>query len=290
MRAGKIAGVELVVNNWFIGLIAFFAACGLMSKVLLVFSAVLWHELAHMFMAIGLGYKVRQVELLPFGAVARVERLADAGAVSEIMIAAAGPLASIGLAALCYTEWHEASNWQNVFRFYGEVNLMLAVFNLLPALPLDGGRILRAILSLRRGYRSATTIVVRISHGITCLLIILAGVSYWLHNTINLTMLVAAGFLLLTSRTENTLAGFRAMRIMASKKAELTGSGIMPARYLTAMENAVLSDIIPLFGPEEYYIVHIVDQNFKLCGALTETEVWEGMLKKGIKSRINEFL
>ncbi|SDE73129.1 M50 family metallopeptidase [Sporomusa acidovorans] len=290
MRAGKFAGVELLVNNWFIGLIAFFALCGLVSKVLLVFSAVLWHELAHMLMAMGLGYKVRQIELLPFGAVARVERLADAGATSEIMIAAAGPLASFGLAALCYTEWNEVSNWQDVFKFYGEVNLMLALFNLLPALPLDGGRILRAVLSLRRDYRSATAIVVMISYGITGLLVILAGISYWLHRTVNLTLLVAAAFLLLTARTENTLAGFRTMRILAHKKAQLLARGIMPAQHLTAMENAALHDIVRLFGAEEYNIVHIVDQNFKLCGALTETEVWEGLLKKGINSKINEFL
>ncbi len=290
MRAGKIAGVEIIVNNWFLGLITLFAVAGLVNKVLLIFSAVLWHELAHMLMAGGLGYKVKQVELLPFGAMARVERLADAGAASEIMIAAAGPLASLGLAVLCYSGMSGAGGWQEVLRFYGEVNLMLAGFNLLPALPLDGGRILRALLTRRRDYRNATAIVVTLSHIISCMLLVLAGIAYWLNNTVNLTMLVAAGFLLLTARTENTLAGFRAMRILASKKAELIGSGIMPTSHLTAMENAVISEVIRLFGPEQYYIVHIVDQNFKLCGALTETEVWEGLLKRGIKARVNEFL
>ena len=290
MRAGKIAGVELVMNNWFIGLIALFAAAGLVSKVLVVFSAVLCHELAHLLMAIGLGYKVKQVELLPFGAVARVDSLADAGATSEIMIAAAGPLASLGLAAVCYIGINEAGNWQDVCQFYGEVNLMLALFNLLPALPLDGGRILRAILSYRRDYRDATAIVVTISHSIICILVICTGVGYWLYNTINLTMLVAAVFLFLTVRTEKDLAGFRAMRILANKKAGLISSQIMPTSHLTAMESAVIGDIIRLFGPEKYYIIHIVDQDFKLCGALTETQVWEGLIKKGIRSRINEFI
>jgi len=272
MRAGKIAGVELVMNNWFIGLIALFAAAGLVSKVLVVFSAVLCHELAHLLMAIGLGYKVKQVELLPFGAVARVDSLADAGA------------------TVCYIGINEAGNWQDVCQFYGEVNLMLALFNLLPALPLDGGRILRAILSYRRDYRDATAIVVTISHSIICILVICTGVGYWLYNTINLTMLVAAVFLFLTVRTEKDLAGFRAMRILANKKAGLISSQIMPTSHLTAMESAVIGDIIRLFGPEKYYIIHIVDQDFKLCGALTETQVWEGLIKKGIRSRINEFI
>lgn len=290
MRAGKIAGVEIVFNNWFLGLIALFAAAGLVSKVLLIFTAVLWHEAAHMLMAAGLGYKVRQIELLPFGAMARIERLADAGAASEIMIAAAGPLASMGLAVLCYIAEHQAGNWQEVVVFYMEVNLMLAGFNLLPALPLDGGRILRAILALRRDYREATAIVVTMSHITSVMLLVMAGAAYWLYNTINLTMLVAAGFLLLTARAENNLAGFRAMRILANKKAELTSCKIMPSSHLTAMESAPIREVIRLLGSEEYYIVHVVDQNFKLCGALTETEIWEGLLKKGIKARIYEFL
>lgn len=290
MRAGKIAGVEIIINKWFLGLVAVFAAAGLGDKALLIVSAVLWHELAHMLMAGGLGYKVKQVEVLPFGATARVERLADAGAVSEIMIAAAGPIASLGLAALCYAGMGVADGWQEWLGFYGETNLILAGFNLLPALPLDGGRILRAILTRRRDYRTATAVVVTLSHIISCLLIILAGLVFWFEHTVNLTMLVAAGFLLLTARQENTLAGFRTMRILARKKADLIASGIMPTRHLTAMENAVIGEVISLFGPEQYYIVHIVDDNFKLCGAVTETEVWEGLLSKGIHARIKEFL
>ncbi|MDF2874156.1 MAG: Peptidase family [Sporomusa sp.] len=290
MRAGKVAGVEIVLNNWFLALIALFSVAGLISKILLVFSAVLWHELAHMLMASGLGYKVKQVEFLPFGAMARVERLADAGAASEIMIAAAGPMASLVLAALCYAQLNEANSWQDVLRFYGEVNLTLALFNLLPALPLDGGRILRAILSRRRDYREATAIVVTLSHLIGCLLVILAGMGYWFHDTINLTMLIAAGFLLLTARAENNLAGFRNMRILAGKKAELSSRGVMPTSHITAMESTTISEVIRLLGPEQYYVIHIVDRDFHLSGSLTETEVWERLLEQGIKGKVNDFI
>jgi len=290
MQVGKVAGIEIKLSNWFIALIVLFAAAGLVSKVLLVFSAVLLHELAHMLMAGGLGYKVKQLEILPFGAVARVERLADAGAVSEIMIAAVGPLASLVLAALCYAGISGAGPWQELLTFYGEVNLVLALFNLLPVLPLDGGRILRAILSRRRDYREATAIVVTISHVISCILLLLAGVGYWLHNSVNLTMLMAAGFLLATARSENNLAGFRAMRILAGKKAELSVNGVMPTSHITARESAAISDVIRLFGPEKYYVIHIVDDNFCLCGALTETEVWEKLLKQGITGKVHDFI
>lgn len=290
MRLGKIAGISLIINNWFLWLLALFALAGLVNKLLLVFSAVLLHELSHMLMAMGLGYKVKQVELLPFGAVARINNLADASAVSEIMIAAAGPLTSMALAVLCYSTMNEAGSWRDICKFYGEVNLMLGVFNLLPALPLDGGRILRALLSWRRDYREATAIVVTISYGIIFVLVIAAGFGYWLSKTINITMLGAAAFILFTARTETSLAGFRSMRILAAKKAELIGRRIMPASQLTALDSALLSDIIRMFRSEEYYIVHIIDQNFKLCGVLTESEIWEGLIQKGIKSKIKEIM
>lgn len=290
MRAGKVAGVELVVNNWFIAVVVLFAVAGLVNKVLLVFSAVLCHELAHTLMAAGLGYKVRQVELLPFGAVARIDNLADAGATSEILIAAAGPLASMVLAVLCYSIIKEAGNWKAIVEFLGEVNLMLALFNLLPALPLDGGRILRALLCYRREYREATALIVTISYGIAGMLVIIAGVGYWLHATINVTVIVAAVFLFFTARTENDLAGFRAMRILAAKKTELTTRRIMPTSHLTALENTMLGDVICLFGSEAYYVVHIVDQNLRLCGILSETEIWDGLMQRGIRSKLKEFV
>lgn len=290
MKAGAIAGTELIINNWFILLLALFAAAGLTGKVLLVFSAVLVHELAHILMAIGLGYKVRQIELLPFGAVARITGLADAKATSEIMIAAAGPLASMGLAVFCYSGTGGEGYWPELCRFYYEVNLMLAVFNLLPALPLDGGRILRAGLSLRQDYCVATKLVTRLTQGIIGVLVSLTGMGYWLNSTINVTMLAAAVFLFVTVREEYALAGFRTMRILTRKKAELLGCRIMPARQLTALESARLGDIVRMFSPEEYYIVHIVDKNFKLCGALTESEIGEGLVQKGVHAKVAEFL
>ena len=290
MRACKIAGVEVILNNWFLVLIAVFAAAGMSGKIILVFSAVIWHELAHALMAAGLGYKVKQVELLPFGATARIERLADAGAESEIMIAAAGPLASMVLAALCYMGLDRSSSWQDVLIFYGQVNVLLAAFNLLPALPLDGGRILRAILSRRRSYREATIIVVNISKVIAILLMAGATAEYYLAKSINLTVIIAALFLIVTSRAETNLAEFRGMRILARKKAELAGLSVMPTSHVTATSNAVISEVIRMFGPEQYYVVHIVDKDFHLCGALTETELWEGLPERGIKAKVGELL
>ncbi|BBB89746.1 MAG TPA: M50 family metallopeptidase [Methylomusa anaerophila] len=290
MRVGKVAGIQIILNNWFLLIISLFVVAGMSGKVLIVFSAVIFHELAHVFMARSLGYKVKEVEVLPFGAIARIDRLSEKSASSEIVIAAAGPFISLALAAVSYVGILKAGLWQDFYRFYFDVNAMLAGFNLLPALPLDGGRIVRALLAQKQDYQKATATVITIGKMISVVLLVSVVVTYWLDKTINITMIVAAVFLCVAAKAEQKLAGFRTMRVMARKKAALSANGLLPTSHFTAVPNAVVGDIIRLFGPEQYYIVLVVDDNFRLCGTLTETQVWEELPARGLKAKIKEFL
>lgn len=290
MRVGKVNGVQLILNNWFLVLMCLFAVVGMAGKALAVFSAVLLHELAHAAAALALGFAVREVELLPFGGVARIERLGDAGASSEMIIAAAGPITSLVLAALMHVSIVSFPIWADDLSFYKQVNLTLALFNLIPGLPLDGGRILRAWLSKYREYTDATLIAAKISKFIAILLCSVVIYDYLATGTVNITFVFAAVFLYVAAKTEVKVAGFRQMRVLSQKKASLTAKGVMPARHLTALEGTIVSDIINLFGPEEYYVVLVVDDNFHVCGTLTETEVWESLPGHGLYTQISKFL
>ncbi len=290
MRAGKVAGVQLIFNNWFLALIGLFAFAGLAGKALAVFAAVLWHEAAHAAAATALGYRVREIELLPFGGVARIEQADTAGAASEIIMAAAGPIASLVLAAAVYLARPAFPAHALWLDFYCQTNLMLAFFNLLPALPLDGGRILRALLALRWDWGEATAAVAGLGKLLAVILLVAAGVGLWQSATVNLTFLAAAVWLFFAARAETAAAGFRAMRILARKKAELTARGVMPTVHLTALATVRVSEVVRLFGPEQYHVVLVVDDDCRLRGALTETEVWEGWPGRGFSSRIGDFL
>lgn len=290
MRAGKVAGVQLILNNWFLALIVLFAFAGLAGKALAVFAAVLWHEAAHAAAAAALGYRVREIELLPFGGVARIERADAAGAASEIIMAAAGPLASLVLAAAVYLARESFPAQALWLEFYGEANLMLAFFNLLPALPLDGGRILRALLALRIDWGEATAAVAGLGRLLALVLAAAAAIGVWQTGTVNLTFLAAAVWLFVAARAETAAAGFRVMRILAGKKAELTARGVMPTNQLTALASAPAREVVRLFGPEQYHVVLVVDSDCRIKGALTETEVWEAWPARGFSARIGEFL
>ena len=290
MQIGKISRVKILLSPWLLILILLFALADMSGKVLLVFSAVLWHELAHARMAMKLGFTVGEIELLPFGGVARIEGLGVVGSRQEMMIAAAGPVASLVLAAISYLVNGYGGMWADIWEFYYQTNLMLAIFNLLPGLPLDGGRILRAWLGMHMEYGKATLIAAWVSKWISVILIVIVVSEYVFHSTMNLTFLVAALFLYTTANSEVQVAGFRTLRILSRKKAELLKRGAMATTYFTVLNHVLLKDLVKLFQADQYYIVRIVDKECNLCGTVTETQIWDELPIKGLYATIGEVI
>ncbi|QNI89265.1 site-2 protease family protein [Synechococcus sp. ROS8604] len=142
------------VLSWLLGL----------ATALLLFVSVLLHELGHSLVALREGVKVNSITLFLLGGVARVERECSTP-MGSFRVAAAGPAVSFALAGLLLASQHAATHANpllgNLVGQLGALNLVLAVFNLLPGLPLDGGLILKALVwqftgSQRRGIQVAT--------------------------------------------------------------------------------------------------------------------------------------
>lgn len=290
MHTGKVAGIQIILNNWFLVLLGLFAMVGMLGKVVIVFFAIICHELAHAGTAYLLGFKVREIELLPFGGVARIERLNEAAPLQDMVIAVAGPLCSLVLAAMTHMIMTEYAYRHEDWGFFLKVNIMLACFNLLPALPLDGGRILRAWLCQIWDYGKATAAVVKVSMGVSFCLISYAIAEFFLTYTINVTFIGAGIFLFTAARVEAKVAGFRVMRVLAHKKELLTAKGIMPTAHYTAVSTMRIKEVMRLFHPEQYYIVIVVDENLAVQGQVTETELWEALTTKGISTTLFDIL
>lgn len=147
--------------------------------VLLLFICVVLHELAHSLVAIQFGSKVNEIVLLPLGGVAQMERIPERP-YQELLMSLAGPVTSgiigVGLAFLTlflfplqiWTNFLRAISsgstlsWSHLLPYLAITNLFLAGFNLLPAFPMDGGRVLRALLAAFMPYGQATALAVRI--------------------------------------------------------------------------------------------------------------------------------
>jgi Zn-dependent protease len=134
----------------------------------LIFFCVLLHELGHVFAARRYGIRTPQITLLPFGGVAQMERLPEKP-LQEIAVALAGPAVNLGIAALLWLgmlSTHSLPDPASMefalpIRLLS-LNIWLALFNLLPAFPMDGGRVLRALLALKFDPLRATRFAARI--------------------------------------------------------------------------------------------------------------------------------
>ncbi len=148
---------------------------------LLFFGSVLVHELSHAFVANSLGHPVREITLFIFGGMAHLSEEARSPK-NEAKIAGVGPLTSFALAALFWAiaillEWAGAEVlWRGLFVYLGTINLALAIFNLLPGFPLDGGRLARAYFWYRTGdLRQATARAASWGSGIALGLMVLGA-------------------------------------------------------------------------------------------------------------------
>jgi Zn-dependent protease/CBS domain-containing protein len=149
--------------------------------IILLFLCVLLHEFGHVFAARHYGVQTPDVTLLPIGGVARLERIPEEPT-QELVIALAGPAVNLvigiviwlALGGLIPVEGYEVQNpGISLFSRLAWVNFFLVLFNLIPAFPMDGGRVLRALLAYRMGYGRATQVAASIGQGVAFLLGIL---------------------------------------------------------------------------------------------------------------------
>jgi Zn-dependent protease/CBS domain-containing protein len=195
-RIGRIFGIDVKVHWTFLLLLIFFAFLGYRSAqsptgalisvavVLALFACVLLHEFGHSLVAKRLGIDVPDITLLPIGGVARLKTLPERP-MDEVKIAVAGPLVNVVLApiffgvgiALGYEQLGSVNpllgrvnSAGEVFAYLGFLNVVLVVFNLIPAFPLDGGRVL---LATRLGPVRATDVSAAIGQGLAFLLFLL---------------------------------------------------------------------------------------------------------------------
>ncbi|WP_028561851.1 M50 family metallopeptidase [Paenibacillus pinihumi] len=159
----KLLGIRWSVHPLFVLIMMASVITGYFLELLTLFALVFVHELGHVLAARGFGWRIREVKLLPFGGVAETEEAGSMPAREEIIVALAGPLQNLwmGLTAWALGELGVISpEWAS---HLVQANLMIGLFNLLPVLPLDGGKIVQALMSCRLPYHITLVWGARIS-------------------------------------------------------------------------------------------------------------------------------
>ncbi len=175
-RIAKLAGINVYVHWTFILLMVWIGLGNLidggrdvalrdLGLIIMIFSFIVLHEMGHALTARRFGIQTRDITLLPIGGVARLERMPEDPR-EEFLVAIAGPAVNFVIATFAaaivvlFRGWDELSRIElfgaDVLMTAFYINLGMGTFNLLPAFPMDGGRILRAFLVPRMGYVAAT--------------------------------------------------------------------------------------------------------------------------------------
>ena len=286
-KIGRVFGIEIKVHWTFLLLLVFFAFLGYRDSgnaigalataavVVALFFCVLLHEFGHSLVAQRLGIEVPDITLLPIGGLARLKRLPDKP-MDEVKIAIAGPLVNFvlaplffGMALLLGADLSVVSgglvgvdSLGGAFAVLALLNLVLAVFNLIPAFPMDGGRVLRGLLAIRLGPVRATDISSGVGQFFGIVFILIGLFFNPLLALIGLFILLGASGESQMVRQRELMRGLNVSDVMGTKPRTET---VTPYHNFGQVLDAVLH------GYQEDFPV--VDESGNIVGIVTRNEI-----------------
>jgi len=293
LNIGSVAGTTVRIHVTFLLFLAWIfgvqyvsggpqAAWSSLLFIVLLFLCVLLHEFGHIFTARSFGVRTPDVILLPIGGVARLERIPEQPS-EEFLIAIAGPAVNVVIALLLvfigganlsadHLAALESANFSMIDRL-AAVNLFLALFNLIPAFPMDVGRVLRALLASRLGFVRATEIAAMIGQWVAFVL----GFLGLFGNPI---LIFIAIFVYLAASAEAHLVATRAM----SRGVPVTAAMVTQFATLTPDEHVdVAVETLLRTSQGEF---PVVDDNGRPLGVLGRNDVIRALKERGPDARV----
>jgi len=295
-KVGRIRGTDIKIHVTFLLLVAWYAwsaygeggsraAVTAVAFLLALFACVLLHEFGHITMARHFGVRTPDVLLLPIGGLARLERMPEEPR-QELLIALAGPAVTLGIALGLF----------GLLRLLGApldadqlapgqpglpqkimwVNVALLLFNLLPVFPMDGGRVLRALLAMRLGLLRATRIAARVGQ-FGALLLGLWGLGFFSGWGLSpsVVLVLIAVFVYLAAGGEAAAVETRAAG------QGLTVHQMMITRYVTLPVHATLQDAVDALLAGEQREFPVLDNWGRIEGLLTRDGLIRGLAERG---------
>jgi stage IV sporulation protein FB len=292
----RIAGIQLRIHVTFVLLIAWLAfgyyaqggspaAAEGVIFVLLLFLCVVLHEFGHALAAKAFGINTPDITLLPIGGVARLERMPEEPK-QELLIAVAGPAVNVVIALGLFVA---GGSFINPFVNPAApervglvsqlliINVLLVAFNLLPAFPMDGGRVLRALLATRMSYARATQIAATVGQGF-------AFVFGFIGLIWNPFLIFIALFVYIGASQEAALAQ------MKDVSRRFPVSSAMVREFRTLPEDATLEEAVDALLATSQHDFPVVDETGNVAGVLTRHDLIAALRKNDPALRVGDVM
>lgn len=289
----RIAGIDVRVHVTFLLLLAFIALSygsvgGLpaaiqgVAFICAVFLCVVLHEFGHALTAKRYGIQTPDITLLPIGGVARLEKMPDEP-IQEVWVAIAGPLVNVVIAFVLWLVLKMPSVPDLRIMQVAEgyflskllvVNVMLVLFNLIPAFPMDGGRVLRALLAMRMNYGRATQIAANIGQALA----FVGGFFGFLYG--HFFLILIAIFIYFGASSEAAFAQFRDL------SADLRVSAVMVTQFQTLSHEATLNDAVDMLLSTSQHEFPVIGVTGAFSGLLTRKDLIGGLRRSGPETSV----
>jgi len=286
----RVKSKEIKISPFIVLIPLVLAFTGHLIEYFIALFSIALHEAAHVLAAKLFGYRADQIKITPAGFSVTIDTLSCSEAVS-IFICLAGPIANLLIYAAAEAAFHKYGSMNLTGSFYGlsirqflqvvsATNLFFALFNLMPALPLDGGRILYEILAARVGLSSAEKILKRLSVAFSIILLLIGAYQFYI-SLFNFSLIIIGICIIILVDSRRMESALLNIRQILYRRNKLEKRGIYPARPLVVLKSTRLNEAIKNMDFDMFHIVYVLDDDLRLKKALTENEIMDAIAREG---------
>jgi len=276
-----------------------FFATGYGIEYMCAFLSISIHEILHVCCGKFLKMEVYGIKVLPAGLTAEIDET-NASINQKIIMYLCGPLSNVILIIITiaiqrilnnsnflHNEINDIKINDIIVTFY-QMNIYLAIFNLIPIMPLDGGKVLFEIIAKKKGLQTTYKYIKIISFSLLFIILVIGIIlSYLFYNFNILVIGIYLAYLIKSMKWE---VAFMNLKQLLFRRSRILRKGIYPVRTIVVMKNISLGEVLKNMDSDGFHIVYILDDTFKLINTFTEQDIIDGLIEYNNEITFEEFM
>ena len=256
-------------------IILFFILLSLNKSIILAFISIFLHEISHIVIAKKNGCKFNNFKIHIYGTSAEFINIDELSKREKIQIYLAGPCMNLAIACIFFFVGLIINN--SIVDKMININLSLLFFNILPAYPLDGSRVLEIILSEKILYKEVTDIISKISYMIALGLIAIFLIIFIYNKGINISLIIAAIIIYLITRSEKKSAMYILMGNIFVKRNKLLRNKYIENKSISVYYKLGLANVMAIIDKNRFNSFYVLDDDLRLLFIMHEDELIEAL-------------
>lgn len=264
----------MTINKKIVAQLIIFFTLGFIFDLSLAFFWIIIHELTHYFVVLKLNIESEKFKLHVLGARLEIKDYEDLSSREKLIICMAGPILNCVAAIVFFCIYKFFLKSEYIYSSY-EINLVLFIFNLLPTYPLDGGKILGAILEEKMIFKDVNEVLIKISYLFGIAFILLSILGIFILGKFNITSILAGIFIIYLSYSERRKVMYIIMSDITKKKERLINKKYIDSRITSVYCEQDMVNLLRIIDKNRFNIFYVLDEEMNLLYVLRENEIIE---------------